>query len=514
MGERERAAVSGRQIREWAAAGDYQAIIAAVNRMPTFFPGALTSTLLEVFQNLAPQTYKQLPQAFDIGVRAAFSQGRINDGITYLKKLIEKFRRRKATPLRDRILCDAHNNLGLGLIINAPFSKRYTFAAPFKSALDYFETGYQLPHQGAINSFSLGPYANRVGSEFSGNFSAYADQIEDSIIPLSRTRAGCMKGLDRLLKAELAYFKADLDLCINEVNIAIRTASLYLQYEIRAMGLFYLLRAYTAKGDQRHIRDIIKTYEQSLDEIDNPNRYIYYDLSRGWYYATIGQMEKVPEWISAEFSQDRRNRMTIGLADVIKSRYLLGRGEPERMLAFLESVRANPFGPTAFVFGRIGLYYNSAIAHLNLGHHDEAMQDFLAAYRAAEPEGLYMLFYEYGNATRKICTCALEQDLPIPHQWLVHTRSKAQVFARHQARLRNAVRGGDSLDATSSNRLTSREVAVLEDLVAGLTRPQVASKYHLSINTVKSNLAYTMQKLGALNLLDAVRIATKFGYLN
>ncbi|MDR1185379.1 MAG: helix-turn-helix transcriptional regulator, partial [Coriobacteriales bacterium] len=56
--------------------------------------------------------------------------------------------------------------------------------------------------------------------------------------------------------------------------------------------------------------------------------------------------------------------------------------------------------------------------------------------------------------------------------------------------------------------LTDRELEILRDLTHGLSRVEISLARGISINTVKSMLRIICDKLGAENLMDAIRLAT------
>ena len=66
-------------------------------------------------------------------------------------------------------------------------------------------------------------------------------------------------------------------------------------------------------------------------------------------------------------------------------------------------------------------------------------------------------------------------------------------------------------DSLGPERLTDREVAVLETLAEGLTTRQIAERLILGEETVKSHLARIYQKLGVNDRVQAVALAIRRG---
>lgn len=62
-------------------------------------------------------------------------------------------------------------------------------------------------------------------------------------------------------------------------------------------------------------------------------------------------------------------------------------------------------------------------------------------------------------------------------------------------------------------RLTPREVEVLEQLAQGLTNKQIARTLGISEHTVKYHISAIYAKLGVMNRAEAVRIGARRGYL-
>lgn len=62
-------------------------------------------------------------------------------------------------------------------------------------------------------------------------------------------------------------------------------------------------------------------------------------------------------------------------------------------------------------------------------------------------------------------------------------------------------------------KLSKRELEVLVGIASGLTEQQLADKYIASVNTIKSQRATVIRKLGAINSSHAVALGFKRGIL-
>jgi two-component system response regulator DesR len=67
--------------------------------------------------------------------------------------------------------------------------------------------------------------------------------------------------------------------------------------------------------------------------------------------------------------------------------------------------------------------------------------------------------------------------------------------------------------AAPDNPLTARETAVLRCAADGVEPREIATQLFLSYGTVRNYLASAVDKLGARNRIDAIRIASAAGWL-
>lgn len=95
----------------------------------------------------------------------------------------------------------------------------------------------------------------------------------------------------------------------------------------------------------------------------------------------------------------------------------------------------------------------------------------------------------------------------IPDQWLESIRARSSSYAKRLSQIKNAYQKEHKME--SSIQLTKKEIELLNDACRGLTREEIALEHELSINTVKSMFANIFVKLGAVNIVDAVRLAAQ-----
>jgi LuxR family maltose regulon positive regulatory protein len=157
-----------------------------------------------------------------------------------------------------------------------------------------------------------------------------------------------------------------------------------------------------------------------------------------------------------------------------------------------------------------------AVCHYQLRDKKEAYRALEEAYTLAEPNGLYLPFTELGKDMRTLISAALrDRATAIPRDRLEKIRNNASAYARKLFAVGEYYKPPASKRAAgfAAVSLSPRELNILTGLSQGLTREEIAKVSNISLNTVKSVIRNVYNKLGALNLADAVRIATASGLL-
>jgi LuxR family maltose regulon positive regulatory protein len=128
-----------------------------------------------------------------------------------------------------------------------------------------------------------------------------------------------------------------------------------------------------------------------------------------------------------------------------------------------------------------------------------------------------MPFIELGKDMRTLTKAALEEGgAKIDKKVLekIHLASSAYakrlslVSKQYQAQFRRP-----EGEKSPGKELSHREHQILISLSQGLTGEEIAGETQLSINTVKSIIKRIYNKLGAINRVDALRIASDLGLL-
>jgi LuxR family maltose regulon positive regulatory protein len=261
----------------------------------------------------------------------------------------------------------------------------------------------------------------------------YIEAISAAIPHASVTFGGCGLGMDDLCRAELAFFKGGISGAEQFALRAIESARQGNQYEIENRALFYLLRINLARGNYGAIQDISKQIEAQRDKQDYPTRFINHDIVTGWYYAHIGQTEKLASWLKNDFEESDLNSIVFGMEIMVKAKYHFSEKRFSAALAVLES-RETKNNPWAFVLGKIEMKALEALCRFRLKDKDGAFTALAEAFRLASPNALFMPFTELGQDMQTLAAAALkEASSVLPRDWLEQVRLDAAAYAANKA---------------------------------------------------------------------------------
>ncbi|GHV48248.1 hypothetical protein FACS1894204_12400 [Synergistales bacterium] len=491
-------------IRYSERACDYEKIAKSIYALPTVLPRKTALYLLEVIKRIPSDAYEKSDTLCLIYTRLLECLGRFDEALAELDVIIEKFEAMPRTRFTCRVLFGAYNNVGFAHYYNYLYAHDDEFWRYFQKSDEYFLLSKHTI-EGPIRIFAVGACACRVGAPEKGHIEKFIEAVEKSIPYVSRTINGCMWGLDDLLKAETAYFKSDMKNCLRFAHAALYKAREKEQYEIENRALFFLLRVGIATGSYPKIQAVCKQLELQLENSEYAKRYNLYDIAMGWYYITIRQDGQAAQWLKNAFYEDDMDSPRRGQENMVSTKYCLVTKKYHELLVLLENQR-DKYRAGAFLFGQIEQKALTAICQYHTKERQEAMKSLKAAYDLAYPNSLDMFFIEKGNDMRTLTGAAMKDaSCGIPREWLKKIHVRASTYAKNLAWVISEYKKDNHLK--NEPRLTDRELKILTDLSHGLSRTEIAANQDLSINTVSATLQMIYTKLGAGNVLDAIRIA-------
>jgi LuxR family maltose regulon positive regulatory protein len=495
-------------------AGAYDELFDAVYALPMIIQEHIAQFLLDIMERAPRDLYRQYPIARIVRARMLFTQGDFDEALAELQVMIQEYEALPPSGISDRILSGCYKNMGFISLITCVGTRQYDFPRYFEKAQHYHS---RTPHKTAgLRVGGLGSYVCRVGTPEKGEPERFIQAVARAIPFLDASMDGCYYGMDDLARAELAYFRGRLDEAERFALSSLAKSRERAQYEIESRSLFYLIRIHLAQGNYEQIREVLKSLDAQLKVTEYVHRQIYYDIISGWFYIQISQAAKLAPWLKSDFEESELNSLIHGTEILVRTKWYLGEKRYPVALAALAALgeKENPYGLRAFLLGKITMKVLEAICLKETGEKAASLEALTEAYGMAEPNALDMCFIEIGKDTRNLMEMALrEKSCRIPRPWLEKIRRGASTHAKRLFEAASQFRERRYTAASRGSELSPRELAVLIRLSQGLTREEIAGDSQISINTVKSVIKSIYNKLGAVNLADAIRIAVSRGIL-
>jgi LuxR family maltose regulon positive regulatory protein len=506
---------------DYEKARDYRGLVKVLLSFPRIPPARVGAFLLEISDRAIAAAVPEDEENEDflylryiLHAKLLMTLGRVDEAAAESREAIAKFEAGLPCPLSFRILTASYNNLGTLVLFTCRFTKDYNCLVYFERA-NYYYAQNPEPVQGPETQLNLGSYVLQIGPPAeAGEFEQAIEFLTRSIPYASNTLNGYLYGTDMLARAEFAYYQTDLNKAEQFARQAVYQSREKKQYEVENRSLFYLMRIYLQTGNLSDILKLQKQQEALLAIPEYLNRYTFYDIGMGRFYAQIGQTGKLALWLRNNSQETELNNMFHNFDVLVKARCLFVEKQYTLVLSTLNHPE-NRRNLCSFLLGKLDLLVLEAVTYFRMRLEEKAIETLETAYQIAHPNSLDMPFVELGDDMRLLAGAALNrEDGVIPRSWLEMIRNNASAYSKKIAMIIEQYRHEEEQDDKPVVYLTRREREVLAGLSQGLTREDITDTTGLSLTSIKTIISTVYGKLGAVNRADAIRIATRLGLLS
>jgi LuxR family maltose regulon positive regulatory protein len=482
--------------------GNYQAILLILAGLTTQIPQDIAKYAADILDRAPEDAFDRVEFLADMHLRAYICQGLLQKSLELVKHYEAKFLKLpEADPVKNRTLTRLYICWTYIRCLMSVTDDVFDFDTYLEKACKYVHEA----DSGKLDIYYPGAWINFAGSSRKGS-------PEECIAAITRNKdhiqksymKGFMAGEPELARGELEFYRGGMSSAESHIVLAVKQARAEKQFGLMHRALLYALRIAAAQGNFTLMEQTLKDIKAQQDEAEYLNRFMDYDISVSWYYCFLGLPEKTVDWLKEDFLPYSHAASLDNLGNQIKARFFYSARDFAPLLAYIEEMKTRE----SFLYGRIEMLTIEACIHYKLKHKEKAYSAFETAYKDAEPNGIVTPFIEMGKDMRTLAAAMQKESRKvIPASWLEDINHKSASYAKRRA---HVIAEYTQVNRISDNIAVSpRESDILVDLSHGLSRSEIASSRGLSINTVKMVINSLYYKLGAQNLADLIRIATK-----
>ena len=484
-------------------ADEYGSIVSVFFDLPFFLSHDFALRMLEIFERIHEVTFDQVDFLAVMKLRIFISLWRPQE----FDRLASYYEQRYlGLPENDML---RRHTLGLicyfrGIMryLMSTSDGQYDFAGYFAEMDKYLKNTPITPGKWLANN--LGPWANGFGSGGEDEAKKYVEAVISMGFHVNRCLNGIMNGLDGLAAGELKFYQGDIQAAGPMFISAIENARKVRQFDTVHRAMFYIMRSAFLQGKRHEAEQALNGIKALLEEKEYPQRFVNYDIARGWYYYILRQPDMVPGWLKEKFSPYGHAFFPENFGNQLKVRYHYMTKNFAPLLAYIDEMKQRE----SVLYGRIEMLTIEACVRYQMRDRAGALTILRVVYDTASENDFVMPFIELGKDMRTLTISAIRNpDCAIPLQWLEYINKKVSLYARYQAKV--IVDYEEEIGVNSWIPLSSRETEVLHDLYAGFSRKEIAAKQGLSLGTIHMNVQNIFSKLHAQNVVDAIRIAVE-----
>lgn len=471
---------------------------------PAVFPRTISDLFINYIDKFPRDFVAKNPMVDVIRAGLLLNNAETQQAKEILLDLKEKLQSEPFTEESRTVMGETYNMLGLISLA----SRNYEFKDLFKKASECLPNG----GTGMMNHLAKPintKYAIVLSDPAPGELAKMEEALFDAMPYAAKSMNNYGYGFDYLASAEAAYFTGDMKKASANAKEAITRAKDKQVTDVVSSGYFFLMRIAAAKGDYAGITSNLELLREHVGQHQDEQMFdAMLDIAEGWFYVIVGQTGKVASWIMDDaLSRKMLAPYVLGMERLIKGNCLLKDEKYYELLAWL--------GPYEALSRKNGIWLvllealiSKSIALYRIQEESQAVATFQEAYEIAHGNNLIMQFAHHGNSTRALVH-AVEQSKEnrIPKEWLNSIYTKANTYAKRLSYINSEYKKENKLSNPMDVKLSKRERDILLNVYQGLTREEIAESLLISTSTVKNTLNNIYSKLGALNSVDAIRIA-------
>lgn len=351
------------------------------------------------------------------------------------------------------------------------------------------------------NEFTFGsPHLLYIYFREQGTFREISQHAAISFTSYSQFSNGCGTGSDYLLEAEYGLETGDCQSAEINSHKAIYKAKTKDQTSIIICANFTLIRLSILQGKISEGIEMLKQLEQDITKLNNSIYNTTLDMCKGYLYACLGQIEKIPFWLqTSDITAADLLYQGIAFHFIVYGKSVMLSKKYAALDVLTESFQEQ-FSIFSNQLGMIHNHIFKAVATYHLYGMSKGVTVLENALAVAQADNLIMPFVE--NAPHILDMLKIAANNDSKNEYI----SKIVLLSEQYL---NVLKNHQPLTV----RLSQRESEVLSLVAEGLKREEIASRLLLSQGTVKTHLKNIYQKLEVNGKVAAIKTAQLHGII-
>lgn len=382
------------------------------------------------------------------------------------------------------------------------FNDIYAMSEKIQEAHQWIPSGSVIANRNKIITLGC-PISLYLYHRYPRQLFSTMNQAKTAFLTYSKLAHGCGIGLDDLLFAEYLAETGDQKKATVIADKAFRKASSECQKDVMFNASFTRIRALHALGHYDQTAGLFREMQQIAEESSNPIYLSTYELCAAYISYQSCQPNFLPEWI--QDNHLKNSSMSYEGASfyyIIHGKYLLAKND-YLALEINAEVLLDSCKVFQFVLGYIHAYLMQAIAKKYLYGHESSSKSFNQCLTLASKDNIFLSLSEYHQELISLLEYHLALGTIDPD---------LSGFAK--ALLAKTLQYGAFSEGIPScpeppEKLTSRELEILNQISQGKTNKAIAESLYLAEVTVRKHITSIYKKLKVSGRPAAVRKATE-----
>jgi ATP-dependent transcriptional regulator len=436
------------------------------------------------------------------------NDAQVNRGKETLLSAIQRLEERRELPPEKKIL------LGILYVVMTDISVMQNN----REGLDYAPKALELLPSGAQirtdemmvagNNETFFLPDNRPGSlecmyDYAARMNAYTEKLHH--------RNG--RGYFDLFAAEASFLGGNTLQAWENSTRALYIAKHAHQHDIAANALFLQMRLALFQGDGTRAESSLHELTEYVEEKAPHDLVGLKDCALALFHLHIRDLSKIPLWLTGNDYLPSDIPLDVGRDRIICALYLYATGNYGRACGTLLELEHFYCEKKQWSI-QVNALILQAACLLQLNDKSKALEVLYRVYDMTWQNGIVVCFAELGRDMLHLLLAVTSQDgIDFDPRWVEAVKNETMGFVKRQTMMLKQFGTGAQKKRKKLDKLTPREAEVFSYWSQGLSRDEVADILKISTHGVKKHVENIYLKLGAVNRLDAIHIATANGLL-